>query len=123
MLKGPVSGVQSDTMAGFFGSTQSGLVTNGIGPKWRMGDHAEGNSASRKEQLLERDIPINGIASKWSMGDRVVGNGAGSKEYLKERVIPNGEELGINPAYAVHDPMGCSISHNDQSGIGILLGT
>ena len=52
-----------------------------------------------------------------------MGDSAGNKEHLLERVIPNGEELGINPAYAGHDPLGRSVSHNDQSGLGILMGT
>ena len=42
---------------------------------------------------------------------------------MLERVIPKGGELGINPTYAGHDPLGCSVSYNDQSGLGILMAT
>ena len=54
----------------------------------------------------KRGSEINGSASNWAMGDRADGYSAGSKDRLPEKVIMNGEETGITPIYAGHDPLG-----------------
>ena len=87
-LKGPVSGVQSDTMSGIFESSKSGLVTNGIVPKWRMGDRevdAPLSQSMASSQQVEAPLNSNpcgifessksslvSIVPKWRMGDREV---------------------------------------------------
>ena len=48
-LKGPVGGVQSNTMFGLFRSSKSGSVINGIVLDWKMGDRVVGDSAGSKE--------------------------------------------------------------------------
>ena len=78
-----------------------------VGGVQNQSDKMSGLSGSSKNGPV-----INGAVPEWTMGNRAVGDSVGSKEQMPERVIPDGEEPGIAPTYAVHDPLSHTVSHN-----------
>ena len=93
---------------------RSGTVIYGTNPELGMREIVKRN---RGEGFTELDM------GKEAMGDRMVGvRMAIATRKLLEGIIQDGVAPGRNSASAGHDPLGRTVSQNDQSDMGICIG-